>query len=87
MVDLVAPPTDGYWASPVSFTGSDLGGFDFDIRPDCSYWLYWGELVEAVSLSTVICVLPVSIRASQLEKLNLVPVLRNSKLYARTTCS
>lgn len=42
-----------------------------------------------VSLSTVICVLPVSIRASQLEELNLVSVLGNSKLlrtdHARRT--
>ena len=33
-----------------------------------------------VSLGTVICVLPVSLRTSQLEELNLVSVLGNSKL-------
>ena len=34
----------------------------------------------SISLSTVIYVLLVSIRTGQLEELNLVPVLRNSKL-------
>lgn len=39
-----------------------------------------------LSLSTVTCVLPVSIRTNQLEKLNLVPALRNSKLVILAKC-
>ena len=39
-----------------------------------------------LSLSTVIRVLPVSIRTGQLEELNLAPVLRNSKLLILAEC-
>ena len=39
--------------------------------------------LSRLSFSTVICVLQVSIRAGQLEDLNLVPVLKNSK-FLRT---
>jgi hypothetical protein len=58
MIQLFAPPTEeteqGGWVAPPSFEQSP--DFQFDVRPDCSYWLslagfnseYRGELGSAV---------------------------------------
>jgi hypothetical protein len=59
MLQLVAPPTDSseepsYWEAPPSFEESPE--FEFDLRPDCSYWLsltgfnpdYRSEIMAAV---------------------------------------